>query len=537
MRTLFMSNIQIAINNLNYSLPNGQHIFNNLVYTFAAEKIGLIGKNGIGKSTLLKLITGEFAPNSGSVNIIGKVAYCPQNYSIYAEQTIAEILAIQPKLEALDRIIQGSSNIIDFEILDEDWNIRERVNEQLSKFELRLDLMRKIDSLSGGEITRLMLAKQFISNPDFIILDEPTNNLDLKSRNLLYKAVAEWSGGLLIVSHDRQLLNLMDKIVAITALGIKTYGGNFNAYVEQKTLEQDAVARQLEDAKKQINKISASVQKTLEQHAKRQAMGNKLRKKGGQPKILLNAMANRSSKTQSAMAIQKEHLITDAQKKLVAAKERVEINPEIKISIPKTFVPENKLVLQIKNLTFGHEKQEPIINDFDLTIQGAERIAITGDNGSGKTTLLKLIIGELKPKSGNIIWGINQVRYLDQRVNLLDPNTSVLDNFRNFNPDVTENNARTFLAQFLFRNVTALKLVKDLSGGEKLRALLACILMAKDPPQLLILDEPTNHLDFESIASIESALKNYQGAILVVSHDEQFINNIGITRIVRTPLS
>jgi ATPase subunit of ABC transporter with duplicated ATPase domains len=199
-----MSNAQIIINQLNYSIPNGNNLFKDLSLAFSVNKTGLIGRNGVGKSTLLKLIVGEILPDSGSVNIAGKIAYCPQNYLVYLEQTVSEILEIKPKLDALDRITSGSTDIYDFELLNEDWNIKERVITQLVNFGLHIDnLNRTINSLSGGEITRLMLAKQFIIKPDFIILDEPTNNLDINAKQHLYQAIKAWTGGLLIVSHDR----------------------------------------------------------------------------------------------------------------------------------------------------------------------------------------------------------------------------------------------------------------------------------------------------------------------------------------------
>lgn len=528
---------QIIISNLNYSFPNGKNIFKNLSLSFSANKTGLIGKNGVGKSTLLKLIVGELLPDFGSINIVGEVAYCPQNYAVYLEQTIAEVLEIKAKLEALERIAQGSIDIRDFEILNDDWKIKERISEQLINLGLDINLTRKVGSLSGGEITRLMLAKQFIIKPDFIILDEPTNNLNLKSKHLLYQALETWTGGLLIVSHDRKLLNLMNQIIEISTLGIKIYGGNYDAYLEQKNLEQQASLRQLEDAKKQTKQVAESIQKTRELHEQRQAAGNRLRKSGSQAKIILDGMKERSGKTQSKMTVKEERLITESQKKLAIAKENVEITNEININLPNTYVPSGKMVLQINNLNFYYDEQKPLINNFNLTIQGAEHLAITGDNGSGKTTLIKLIIGELKPKNGSINIGIAKISYLDQQANLLNPNLSILDNFKNFNPEINNTDAHLYLAQFLFRNVAALKLVKNLSGGEKLRALLACVLMAKHPPQLLILDEPTNHLDLESITSIESVLKNYQGAIIIISHDEQFITNIGVTRTVTAPFN
>ncbi|MBX3710137.1 MAG: ABC-F family ATP-binding cassette domain-containing protein [Gammaproteobacteria bacterium] len=195
-----------------------------------------------------------------------------------------------------------------------------------------------------------------------------------------------------------------------------------------------------------------------------------------------------------------------------------------------------KVILEIEHLIFSYpESNDLFIKNFSLTIKEPERIALCGTNGSGKTTLIKLILNELQPSYGEIFLGTERISYLDQNTMQLNPEVSILDNFLRLNSDTKENEAYQALAQFLFKNTSALKLVKHLSGGEKLRALLACTLKSSNPPQLLILDEPTNHLDLNSMKSIESALKNYQGAMIVISHDQSFLESIGIERIIYAP--
>lgn len=212
----------------------------------------------------------------------------------------------------------------------------------------------------------------------------------------------------------------------------------------------------------------------------------------------------------------------------------MEVTDSIDVSLPATHVPNGKVILSIEAVTFSYPNSSRVIFDnFSLKLQGPERIALTGTNGSGKTTLIKLILGELPPGSGKIYVGTPYVSYLDQNISQLSLGLSVLENFQRFNPEASIQEAHQALALFLFKNVAALKLVKDLSGGERLRALLACVLMKKHPPQLLILDEPTNHLDLHSIENIESALKNYEGAMIVISHDEKFLENIQVTKIVK----
>jgi len=244
-------------------------------------------------------------------------------------------------------------------------------------------------------------------------------------------------------------------------------------------------------------------------------------------------MKERSGKTSGKLSTKEERLLKNAERQLQEAKEKIEVINQIKIELPKTYVPSRKMVAKLENVTFMYEGQNrSIINNYSLIVSGPERIALMGDNGSGKTTLVKLIQGILKPCNGKINVGVSQISYLDQNISILNPALTILDNYKKLNPDIKETNARFNLADFLFRNVDVLKRVSDLSSGEKLRVALACVLTSNEPPQLLILDEPTNHLDLESTAALESALSCYQGALIVISHDTQFIKNVGVSRTI-----
>ncbi len=528
---------QILIHQLNFTLANGKSIFDKLSLSFSSCKTGLIGKNGIGKSTLMKLIAGELTPSSGSIHCEGKIAYLPQNPIINPELTVAGLLGFEEKLSAYNRIVQGSIDERDFAILNEDWNIEERLQQQMHYFGLHyLPYDRPLASLSGGEVTRLLLTKVFLSDCDFLLLDEPTNHLDSPARKQLYQAIVNWQGGLIVISHDRALLNLMDEIIELNTLGAVSYGGNYELYVEQKAIEKAARELELHDAKKLMQKSKQTIQTSREKHEQKQSYGRKLRKSGSIDKMAANSKKGRSERTQSKLLTQEERLLGQAKTQIQSAQEKIEISEEIHIDLPATRVPNGKMILDLEDLTFSYSISERLlIQNFHLKMQGPERIALTGANGTGKTTLVNLILGNLKPASGKIMVGTEYVSHLDQNASLLDPHSSVLHNFLRLNPETNEQGAYFSLAQFLFKNVTALKLVKDLSGGEKLRALLAAVLLSTHPPQLLILDEPTNHLDLDSIKSIESALNNYQGAMIVISHDQKFLENVGIERVIEAP--
>ena len=528
---------QVVIQNLTYNTPDNKSIFNDLTLSFGGGKTAIIGKNGSGKTTLVKLMVGELLPTLGSVRLHGTAAVCPQDLKVFSHNTIADVFNVTAKLDALASIIAGSVNVEDFTVLDEDWQVEQRIQSQLNKFGLeQLSMRRRLDTLSGGEITRLWLAKVFATNADFLILDEPTNNLDIITKQLFYEQIENYKGSLIIISHDRQLLTLMQQIVDITTLGVKTYSGNYLDYLEQRETERAAKERQLADAKKALQKTQASIQTTREKRTQRESQGVRLRKSGGQAKIILDGMQQRAEQTQGKLATREEHMLDKAQKDLTSAKANVEIVAEIKLKLPKTKVPNGKMVVNLEEVGFSYpDNINMLIDKFNFTIVGPKRIALIGANGCGKTALVKLITGELVPVAGKVTRGVDSIKYLDQHASLLEPQLSILDNFKKFNPQVKETEAHLSLARFLFRNQDALKLVANLSSGEKTRVLLASILLAEQPPQLLILDEPTNHLDLASIVAIEEALNCYEGALLVISHDENFIANVSVTEIVKPP--
>lgn len=534
----------IQIQNLSY-VPSdvSRALFYGLNLQFGQEKIGIVGRNGVGKSTLLKLITGELEVSAGSISSQGVISYLPQIASFQIAKTVAAAINIEEKLAALKRIQQGSSDESDYEILNDDWLVEDRAKSCLDTFDLSyLSLEQSIDDLSGGEQTRLSLTRIFMDEPDFLLLDEPTNHLDQHSRELFYNAIDNFSGGVIVASHDRALLNKMDKIVELTSLGAATYGGNFDDYVRLKAIEKDAAQHTLDAEIKILDKAKATIQKRFEKHQKNEAKGNRNKKnqilaRGSYDKLEIKSAKGRSEKTNKRIRVQAERKTEDINRKLLEAKTEVEELKELKIRVNSEKIPTNKIVLDCQKISFFYGEDTEIIKDFNFSIVGSERIAIAGDNGTGKTTLIKLILGEIKPKSGLIKNKVDSIRYLDQHCALLKLEFSVLDNFKYFNPTLSDFECRSYLAQFLFRNIMVDKKTSELSGGERLRALLACILMSSEPEQLLILDEPTNHLDLESIEIFEEALKQFQGAMLVISHDPIFLKNIGIDKTITAPFA
>ncbi|MBS0350262.1 MAG: ABC-F family ATP-binding cassette domain-containing protein [Proteobacteria bacterium] len=530
---------QIILHNISFSHLN-QPVINDLSCCFSAKKHGIVGRNGVGKSTLLKLIIGENQPSNGTVKKQGKITYFSQEIFHQENIQVSDVMGVTDKLNALQRIAMGSVNEQDFILVGDDWRLEEAIHRQFTAFGLEhVSLNRLAHSLSGGEYTRLLLAKTFMSAADFLILDEPTNNLDWDARSALYQAISDWNRGLIVVAHDRQLLDLMDHIVELSSLGVNFYGGNYQNYVEQKQIEQASAQENLQAMTQLQKRAKALTQTRRERHEQAQAKGRSARKteivKVGilKSRLEMDSAKGRSDRTQRRVFLQSERKLAVVAENIIQAKEKIAQNPVLNIKLPLTQVPNGKMILEIKHLDFKYpDHLNLLIKNFSLVLQGPERVAISGKNGSGKTTLIRLIYRQLKPAGGTILIGTERVNYLDQQLTILDDQLSLLENFLRLNPEIKELDARFYLANFLFRNEAVLKRVAHLSSGERLRAALACTLMSAEPPQLLILDEPTNHLDLYTIHIIESVLREYQGALLVISHDQTFLKNILVEKTV-----
>jgi ATPase subunit of ABC transporter with duplicated ATPase domains len=518
----------ITLDSLSFRTPDGRSLFENLTLAFGAERTGLVGRNGVGKTTLIRLILGELAPSAGAVSVRGRVGVLRQALSPPPGASVADLLGAADALARLARIEAGEGSEDD--LAEADWLAPSRLEAALSDVGLTgLDLDRPAESLSGGEATRAALAGLLASEADFLLLDEPTNNVDAEARELVAQVLARWKGGALVVSHDRTLLREMDRIVDLTSLGAKAYGGNYELYAERKAQEEEAAIRSLAEAERAMARVSREAQAAREKKARRDAAGRRFAAKGSEPKILLGAMAERAENSGAREGRLADRLQADAAADLAEAQDKVERLRRFSFDLPPSRLAAGKGVLAFEDVTFAHPGGPPILSGVSFRMAGPERVAVVGPNGSGKTTLIRLAAGELEPSAGAITRGVTAA-LLDQQTALFRPDETLVEAFRRLNPEASENAARAALARFLFRNVAGEKLVSSLSGGERLRAALACALMSERPPQLLVLDEPTNHLDLDSIEAVEVALRGYDGALLVVSHDRDFLEAVGVER-------
>ncbi|WP_088801944.1 MULTISPECIES: ABC-F family ATP-binding cassette domain-containing protein [unclassified Streptomyces] len=518
------SSAAIVCTGLGFSWPDGSPVLESLPLAVGPGRTGLIGSNGAGKSTLLKLIAGELSPTSGSVKVAGEVGYLPQHAPLDTHLKVDEALGIAAARAALHAIEGGDPSEEHFTAIGDDWDVEERARATLDQLGLPgLDLDRTIGEVSGGEGVLLRLAALLLRRPDVLLLDEPTNNLDGPARQRLYDAVTGWSGVLVVVSHDRELLELVDRIADLRDGEIHWYGGNFSAYEHALAVEQEAAERTVRAAEADVQRQKRELADAQVKLARRVRYGNKMNANKREPKIVMNERKREAQVSAGKHRILHTERLKEARERLDEAAEAVRDDAEIRIDLPHTAVPPGRTVLTLHALRTRYGAQA------ELEVRGPERIALTGRNGSGKTTLLRTLAGEIPPQEGVAQTHV-PFRFLPQRLDVLDPALTVAENVARFAPDATNNRIRARLARFLFKGARADQQAGTLSGGERFRASLAALMLAEPAPQLLMLDEPTNNLDLASVRRLVTALESYEGALLVVSHDPAFLRDIGITR-------
>ncbi|MBO1331330.1 ribosomal protection-like ABC-F family protein [Streptomyces sp. VRA16 Mangrove soil] len=530
-----MSDAAIICSNLSFAWPDDTPVFQDLSFTVPAGRTGLVAPNGSGKSTLLKLIAGELKPRTGSVAVDGTLGYLPQSLPLTGDLTVSEVLGVAPVIRAIDAVESGDVSEEHFTTIGDDWDIEERTRAQLDRLGLAdLTLDRSLGTLSGGQVVSLGLAAQLLKRPDVLLLDEPTNNLDLAARHKLYDVLSDFSGCLLLVSHDRALLDRMERVAELDNGEVRFYGGNFTEYEEAVRAEQEVAEKNVRNAAAELKREKREMQQARERAERRQSNAAKNLKNAGLPKIFAGNMKRGAQESAGRSGQVHASRVSEAKARLDEAGRAVRDEQRLTLELPDTQVPAGRNVFIGEGMQARHAGR-PVFAEggVDLTVRGPERIALTGPNGAGKTTLLRLITGDLAPDDGEVRRGDGRIAYLSQRLDLLDPELTVAQNFAAFAPERPEAERMNLLARFLFRGARAHLPVKVLSGGERLRATLACVLCAEPAPHLLLLDEPTNNLDLVSASQLEGALNSYQGAFLVVSHDEKFLAEIGVNRWLR----
>jgi len=519
--------VSLTCSALSFQWADGTPVFDGLSLTIGQGRTGLVGANGTGKSTLLRLLAGRLRPASGTVTAGGSLAYLPQNITLDTSVRVDQALGIAERRAALRAIEAGDVDEAHFDAVGDDWDVEERTLATLGSLGLgHVELDRTVGQMSGGETVLLRLAALLLERPDVLLLDEPTNNLDLFARRRLYEAVDTWrSGVLVVVSHDRDLLERVDRVAELRSGSVTWYGGNLSAYEEALAAQQDAAERTLRAADADVRRQKRELEETRTKLARRQRNGKRLDAQGGIPKIIAGGLKRSAQESAGKLRGVHEERLDEARERREEAANAIRDDAEIRVSLPHTAVPSGRTVLRAQDLSLPFGR----LRGGGLELRGPERVALIGRNGAGKTTLLRTLTGQLAPSSGGAEVFV-PMRFLPQRLDLLDDGLSVMENVSRMAPGVTDQHIRSQLARFLFKGKRAEQPAGTLSGGERFRAALAATMLAAPAPQLLLLDEPTNNLDMASVRQLSGALDSYEGALVIASHNLSFLESVGITR-------
>jgi ATPase subunit of ABC transporter with duplicated ATPase domains len=499
-----VSSPAVVCSGLSFAWPDGTPVLRDLDLAFGPGRTGLVGANGSGKSTLLRLVAGLLVPGAGTVHTAGDVGYLPQDVALDPRRSVAELLGIAAQRAALHAVEAGDVSAIPAlgDGWDVEWDVEERAAAELARFGLPSELDREVARLSGGEAVLTGLAGLLVRRPSVTLLDEPTNNLDLRARELLYAAVAGWPGVLVVVSHDRELLELVDAVAELRDGAVRLFGGTLSQYEEQLAVEQEAAQRIVRVAATGLRRERqqlADARIALDRRARYAATDHANKRR---PKVIMNQRRQEAQVSAGKYRIMHEQRLAGARADLRAAEAAVRDDDRIRIDLPGTALPAGRTAVEVD----GH------------VVRGPERIGLLGGNGSGKTTLLRKLAPAVP------------FAYLPQRLDVLDDAARVLDAVRAAAPDADPQRVRAGLARFLVHGDAVDRRVRTLSGGERFRVVLARLLLAEPPPQLLLLDEPTNNLDLDSVERLTEALRAFRGAVVVASHDVPFLRRIGCTR-------
>ncbi|MBC2778104.1 ABC-F family ATP-binding cassette domain-containing protein [Parasphingopyxis marina] len=513
----------LTFDRISAATPDGTRLFSDLTLAIGQETVGLVGRNGSGKSTLLAMAGGQSEPHSGSVTRSGRFAMLRQLPD--ATGSVAEALELTDALALLARLEAGKGSGDD--AARADWTLEARIAEAFGKVGLPdIALDRPMATLSGGERTRLGLAAMLLEAPDLLLMDEPTNNLDEDGRSAIAELLAGWTGGALVASHDRELLERVDRIVHLSPTGIMSFGGGWSAFAAARDALRERTEAERDRTRHELKRQAQDVQRQAEKKARRDKRGKASRARGDAPKMLLDSRAERAEHSGARERHLGERLLEDAGRAAEQARAQVEIVTPLRIELPPAGLPANRTLLRLDAVTLEQDGRR-LFGPLSFAITGPRRVVVGGANGSGKTSLLRIVTGDREPTGGTVERAPGAIAMLDQHVAGLDPALDLVANMQADHPGMTPGEAHEILARFAFRNRDALRPAATLSGGERLRAGLAIATAGTPAPQLLILDEPTNHLDIEAIEMLEAALSSWDGALLLVSHDRRFLDTIG----------
>lgn len=525
----------LVLHDISFAYPGRDTLFSGLHLSIErGTTSALIGDNGSGKSSLLRIMAGASTPTAGTLTRTASTWYVPQWAQVGADGTVAGSLGIAPQLDALRRILDGRMTGNDLALLDDDWTLEERCLAALATWGLAsIGLDTPIAQLSGGERTKVMLAGIDLHLPELLLLDEPSNHLDRAGRQLLYQRIEAHQGATVVVSHDRALLERCSRVYLLERGGLQVYGGNFSFYAEQRAAEQQALAAEVQAQEKALRHARQVARDTVERQQKLDARGKRKQEKSGVPTIMLNTLRDQAQHSTAKLQGLHADKVADAARALREGREALGSDAWMRFGFGTSTLHRGKVLVEAMGINVAPSGRPLWSAPLDLRIHSGERIAVQGCNGSGKTTLLRLVMGTEEPSVGTIHRAIQRAVYVDQHYSLLNDDATVLQQAEEAAATGTAAHViKTRLDHFLFPAARWDAPVAGLSGGERLRLTLCCLTLGETAPDLLVLDEPTNNLDLRNMTMLVQAVARYTGTLLVVSHDERFLADVGVERMI-----
>lgn len=526
----------LILQGVGYAHPNRDILFTDINLTVNKhDKIALVGNNGTGKSTLLQVMAGTLHPFTGQVKANVKPYYVPQLFGQYNDYTIAQALQINVKIQALKAILNGDASEYNFTLLNDDWNIEERCALAFARWGLNdVNTDRKMATLSGGQKTKVFLAGIHIHNPQLVLLDEPSNHLDASGRQLLYEYIQGTTDTIVVVSHDRTLLNMLPAVYELDKRGVTVYGGNYEFYAEQKAIENNAIAQDVRNKEKALRKAKETEREAIERKQKMDARGKSKQEKAGLPTISMNTLRNNAEKSTARIKGVHTEKIDDIWHELDEKRKELPGIDTMKMGFENSAFHKGKILVTATGINYKYHRGLLWKDDLDFQITAGERLAIKGANGSGKSTLARLITAQLQPPKGAIAHAGFYAIYVDQDYSLVANNLTIYEQVQQYNDSgLQDHEIKIRLTHFLFTKEYWDKPCSVLSGGEKMRLLLCSLTIQKQAPDMIVLDEPTNNLDIRNTEILTAAIKEYKGTCIVISHDEYFLEHVNIERIIQ----
>ncbi|NID16393.1 ABC-F family ATP-binding cassette domain-containing protein [Luteibacter yeojuensis] len=522
-----MTKTFLTLDRVTCVLPDGRTLFSDLSETFNERRTGLVGRNGVGKSVLARILAGTDEPTAGRCVRNGTVHYLAQRVADDGDLSVAALAGVGDIVAALDRIEAGSSDPRDFDIVGDRWTLRERLRDALEAEGLaHVDPAGGAATLSGGEAMRVALLGARLYGAGYLILDEPTNHLDAGGRDALRQWLHAWPGGLLVISHDRELLAAMERIVELTPAGLRIYGGNYGFYEAARREEREAAQRALDASRIERKRGELALREQQERQVRRQARGRREAGDANLPRIMLGGRKHRSETTTGKLSRRHDAARERLAEKVTDAARRVDGEVPPALLVPEAGRVTGRRVALLEDVTLPYVRDGA--RTVDLILRGGQRVGVTGPNGCGKSTLLRVLAGRAAPLSGRASLPA-RTAWLDQRLSTLDPARPLIAQMRESAPAAGDDAIRLRLALLGLDADKVTMPAGNLSGGERLKAALSHALVAEPPPQLLLLDEPGNHLDIASLDALETMLLQYEGTLVVVSHDAVFLDRLDLT--------